>query len=73
MFLIPGSDDLKHYLHTYKHELGNPDLVFCLDSGGDDKDAMMITTTLRGCLNFDLKVTVANDNIHSGLGGGMMP
>ena len=34
---------------------------------------MMITTTLRGCLNFDLKVTVANDNIHSGLGGGMMP
>jgi acetylornithine deacetylase/succinyl-diaminopimelate desuccinylase-like protein len=66
-------DDLKFYLDKYKGELGNPDLVFCLDAGGDRKDTMTITTTLRGCLNFDLKVTVAEDNLHSGLGGGMMP
>lgn len=66
-------DDLKFYLKKFNEELGNPDLVFCLDAGGDSKETMTITTTLRGCLNFDLKVTVGEDNLHSGLGGGMMP
>jgi acetylornithine deacetylase/succinyl-diaminopimelate desuccinylase-like protein len=60
-------------LKNLKADLGDPDLVFCLDSGGFSSDTMTITTTLRGCLNFDLKVTVAKDNLHSGMGGGMMP
>jgi hypothetical protein len=28
---------------------------------------------LRGCVNFDLKVSVAENNIHSGMGGGVCP
>lgn len=66
-------DDLEFYLRKFKDELGNPDLVICLDAGGDYTDTMCITTTLRGCLNFDIKVKVANDNLHSGMGGGMCP
>jgi acetylornithine deacetylase/succinyl-diaminopimelate desuccinylase-like protein len=71
--VIIYSDDLKYYLAAYKDEMGDPDLVFCLDAGGDNREALTITTTLRGCLNFDLSVKVASDNLHSGVGGGMMP
>lgn len=50
------SDDLKFYLQNLKDQLGDPNIVFCLDAGGDSDDTMTVTTTLRGCLNFDLTV-----------------
>lgn len=28
--------DLPYYLKKYKEKLGNPQLIVCLDSGGDD-------------------------------------
>lgn len=58
---------------AYKHLLGNPNLLICLDAGGFSKDTMSITSSLRGCLNFDLRVKIAENNMHSGLSGGVAP
>jgi len=53
--------------------LDDPSLVICLDAGAFTEDTMTITSTLRGCITFDIKATVAENNIHSGLGGGVCP
>ena len=34
---------------------------------------MCLTTTLRGVLNFNLKVTVLEEGVHSGTGSGIIP
>ena len=66
-------DDLLYYLKTYKHLLGTPNLVICLDSGANSKDALTVTSTLRGCMNFDITARVASNNMHSGVSGGCAP
>ena len=78
MITIEGSEegeiyDLVHYLKTYKHLLDDPSLVICLDSVAFTEDTVTITSSLRGCINFDLKATVADNNLHSGMGGGVCP
>jgi acetylornithine deacetylase/succinyl-diaminopimelate desuccinylase-like protein len=75
---IEGSEegeifDLVHYLAKYKDYLDNPTLVICLDSVAFTEDTMTITSCLRGCLTFDLNVKVTENNIHSGMGGGICP
>lgn len=62
-------DDLVFYMQKYKGELGNPDLVICLDSIAYNTSTLFVTSTLRGILAFDLKVQVANSNFHSGFSG----
>ena len=64
MITIEGSeegeiDDLVYYLKTYKHLLDNPTLVVCLDAGALSEDTIAITSTLRGCITFDIKASVA--------------
>jgi len=71
--LMDFSDDLLYYIKTYKHLLGNPNLVICLDSGASRPDCLSITSTLRGYLDFDLKVKVADNNMHSGISSGICP
>jgi acetylornithine deacetylase/succinyl-diaminopimelate desuccinylase-like protein len=58
-------DDLVHYLKNYKHLLGNPSLVICLDSVAMSKNHLTITNSLRGLMKFDIKVSVATENLHS--------
>jgi len=75
---IEGSEegeifDLVHYLKKHKDLLDEPTLVVCLDSIALAEDTITITSSLRGCITFDLKVTLADNNCHSGLGGGIMP
>lgn len=48
-------------------------MVVCLDSGSYDYDHFCVTTTLRGVMNFDFKVEIANEGVHSGTGSGIMP
>jgi len=62
-------DDLVHYLKAYKSDLGNPDLVVCLDSVAVTTTAFWITSTLRGCANFDIIVRTGTNNLHSGYSG----
>ncbi|CDW75791.1 peptidase m20 [Stylonychia lemnae] len=66
-------DDLLYYIQNYKHLMGKPQLVICLDSEANMRDRLSITTTLRGYLDFTLSVRVADNNIHSGVGSGIVP
>lgn len=66
-------EDLIHYMQHYKHLLGKPDLIICLDAGAYTEDTLTVTNSLRGCLNFDLKATVGTNHCHSGIAGGIMP
>lgn len=68
-----GSKDLVYYLDKNQAKVGNPDLVICLDSGCCDYEHFCMTTTLRGVLNFTLKVEVTKEGVHSGAASGIIP
>lgn len=75
---IEGSEegeifDLVYYLQKYKSLLGKPTLVVCLDAGSSSEETITITSSLRGCITFDLKASICENNIHSGVGGGVCP
>lgn len=66
-----SEDDLIYYINKFcegrfKHSL---DLVIALDSEAPDRQTFASTSSLRGIVNFDLKVEAFKDNIHSGNSG----
>ena len=68
-----GSRDVVHYLNNNKKLVGDPDLIISLDSTCFDYDHLCMTTSLKGLLDFTLKVEVSNDAVHNGMGGGIVP
>lgn len=61
------------YLEKLSPRIGNPDFVFCLDSGCSDYNTMWLTTSLRGILEADLSVEVLTEGVHSGDSSGIVP
>ena len=68
-----GSFDLPPYLDALTEQLGNPDMVVVLDSGGPDYDHIWMTEALRGLVSGTLSVKVSHEGIHSGNSGGSIP
>ena len=68
-----GSPDLSFYLDELESELGIPDLVIVLDTGGVDYDRLWVTESLRGIVAGTLSVKVSTVGVHSGHGSGVMP
>jgi len=68
-----GSFDLPPYLEALNEQLGNPDMVVVLDSGGPDYDHVWMTEALRGLVSGTLSVKVSHEGIHSGNSGGSIP
>ena len=68
-----GSFDLPPYLDALTDELGNPDLIVVLDSGGPSYDHIWITEALRGLVAGKLSVRVSHEGVHSGMSGGAIP
>ena len=68
-----GSPDLEVYLDELKSQLGIPDLVIVLDTGGMDYDRLWVTQSLRGIVAGTLSVKVSSVGVHSGHGSGVMP
>lgn len=68
-----GSKDLVHFLKKSKDVIGSPKIAFCLDSGCGDYERFFLTTTLRGCFFFSLKVSVSSEGVHSGVYSGVFP
>ena len=66
-----AEDDLVYYINDFvKSRFHHPlDLVIALDSETLDAQTFCSTSTLRGIVNFDLKVEAFKDNIHSGNSG----
>lgn len=68
-----GSKDLIPLLDTCKVWIKDPDYCICLDSGGLNYDNLWLTSTLRGMIGFNLKVSVLDVAAHSGEAGGIVP
>jgi acetylornithine deacetylase/succinyl-diaminopimelate desuccinylase-like protein len=68
-----GSHDLPAYLDYLAPQLGQPDLIICLDSGCGNYDTMWSTTSLRGVFTWDMQVKIQKEGIHSGVGSGVVP
>lgn len=68
-----GSRDLVYFLNKLKSKIGEPSVVYCLDSGCVDYDHMCLTSTLRGFVMFNLRVDVVTQAQHSGDSSGVVP
>ena len=68
-----SSKDIPYYLEKFKETIQVPDVMFCLDGGSFSNKFFTLGTSLRGCLNFDLKVRVLEKSMHSGVGSGIVP
>ena len=68
-----GSFDLPYYVEALATEIGQPELVICLDAECGNYDQLWATTSLRGMLPGNLTVQVLEEGQHSGAAGGIVP
>ena len=68
-----GSPDLEAHLDALQGELGDVELMICLDSGALTYDRLWVTTSLRGVVNIELTVSVLTQGQHSGVASGVVP
>ncbi len=64
-----GSSHLPRYIEHLGTRIGAPSLVIALDSGCADYERLWATTSLRGLVQLDLKVSMLEVGIHSGASG----
>jgi len=68
-----GSCHLGHWVEKLADRIGEPNAVYCLDSGAEDYETLWMTTSLRGVVMGSLEVGVLTQGTHSGFGGGIAP
>jgi len=68
-----GSYDLPPYLDALGDQIGTPDLIVVLDSGGPTYEHIWVTEALRGLVAGRLSVRVSTEGVHSGMIGGTIP
>jgi len=68
-----GSPNLINLLTVAKDCIGNPDYLFCMDSGAFDYETMWLTSSLRGITLCDMTVQAGDAGYHSGEVGGVVP
>ena len=68
-----GSTDLDAYLDELTPHLGDVQLMVCLDSGALTYDRLWVTTSLRGIVNLEVKISVLTQGQHSGSASGVVP
>lgn len=75
-FLVEGEEEMgspsfPQFLKDHHKKL-KADFVLLSDTGNPSEDQVVITTGLRGLMLFDLEVTGAKGDLHSGLHGGVL-
>lgn len=68
-----GSPDFAAYLKLLESQIGTPELVICIDAGGDNYDQLWCTTSLRGIVEGSLRVEILSKGLHSGSFSGIVP
>ena len=76
-FLIEGEEEMgspsfPKFLDRYKDRLKEADFVFLSDTALPNEQQVVITAGLRGLTLFDVIVTGAKGDLHSGLHGGVL-
>jgi acetylornithine deacetylase/succinyl-diaminopimelate desuccinylase-like protein len=51
-----SSGDVEKHVLLLKERIGNPKLIFCLDSGATDYERLWVTTSLRGYVIANVRV-----------------
>jgi len=65
-----GSINFKPFLKAHKDKLAGADFIFMSDTGIPSPDQMVITVGLRGIASFEVVLTNAAMDLHSGAHGG---
>jgi acetylornithine deacetylase/succinyl-diaminopimelate desuccinylase-like protein len=68
-----SSGDVEKHVLLLKEKIGNPKLIFCLDSGTVDYDRLWVTTSLRGYAVAKIRIDVLKEGVHSGSASGLVP
>jgi acetylornithine deacetylase/succinyl-diaminopimelate desuccinylase-like protein len=68
-----GSPNLMYLINQLKGDIGDPELIICLDSGAGDYDHLWLTSSLRGVIAAELTVSVIQNGLHSGEASGIVP
>ena len=68
-----GSPNLIALLNAAKSFIGEPDYLFCLDSGSLDYDKLWLESSLCGISTCDITVSAGKSGYHSGEVGGIVP
>jgi acetylornithine deacetylase/succinyl-diaminopimelate desuccinylase-like protein len=76
-FLIEGEEEMgspsfPKFLERYASRLREADFVFLCDTALPNENQVVITAGLRGLALFDVQVTGAKGDLHSGLHGGVL-
>lgn len=64
---------IEHYIQSLKTRIGNPEVIFCLDSGTLDYERFWNTNSLRGYMSGVLSVKILKEGVHSGDASGIVP
>lgn len=67
-----GSPSFPKFLEQYAPRLREADFVFLCDTALPNEDQVVVTCGLRGLALFDLHITGAKGDLHSGLHGGVL-
>ena len=68
-----GSAHMFEYMKLLKERIGNPTMLFCLDSGTLDYEGFWLTNALRGLVVATYTVEILNEGVHSGVASGIVP
>ena len=68
-----GSADIMYHMDMFKDDIGEVDLIVCLDSGAADYEHFYQTVTLRGFALVKVNIKTLANSMHSGVGGGVVP
>lgn len=67
-----GSQNFKAFLREHRAKLADADFVFLSDTGIPNAEQMVITVGLRGMVAFEIEVSNARVDLHSGMYGGVL-
>ena len=76
-FLIEGEEEMgspsfPKFLESYKDRLSEADFVYLSDTALPNEQQVVLTCGLRGLALFDVQITGAKGDLHSGLHGGVL-
>jgi acetylornithine deacetylase/succinyl-diaminopimelate desuccinylase-like protein len=67
-----GSKNFKTFLKQHRAKLAGADFVFLSDTGIPNPEQMVITVGLRGMVSFEIELSNARMDLHSGMNGGVL-
>ena len=74
-FLIEGEEEIgspsfPEFLKNYKEKLQDAEAILISDTASISRDQLVVTTSLRGLVDLEIRVTGPDRDLHSGLYGG---